>query len=133
MILFVACLYICLFSLANMAYRRTRAQSMDSPTPKQSRTIQDLTTLIREHSSQIQQLLNLQNPQNPPPQPPQPSPQATYERFLKLHPIEFHGGPDPTIAEEWVKSLEVIFEYLKMRDRYRIHCALFLLKNEARY
>ncbi|XP_012837830.1 PREDICTED: uncharacterized protein LOC105958366 [Erythranthe guttata] len=49
-----------------------------------------------------------------------------------MHPTEFHGGPSPTVAEEWIKSLEVIFEYMVMNDNDRIHCALFLLKNEAR-
>ncbi|XP_012829797.1 PREDICTED: uncharacterized protein LOC105950955 [Erythranthe guttata] len=49
-----------------------------------------------------------------------------------MHPTEFHGGPSPTVAEEWIKSLEVIFEYMVMNDSDRIHCALFLLKNEAR-
>lgn len=47
-----------------MSYHRTRAQSMDSPTPEQSRTIQDLTALVREQSSQIQYLIDLQNSHN---------------------------------------------------------------------
>lgn len=46
-----------------MTFRRTRAQSVDSPTPEQSRTIQDLTALIRDQNTQIQCLIDLQNPQ----------------------------------------------------------------------
>ncbi|XP_012838034.1 PREDICTED: uncharacterized protein LOC105958576 [Erythranthe guttata] len=49
-----------------------------------------------------------------------------------MNPSEFHGGPDPVVAEEWIKSLEVIFDYMQMNDRERVHCALFLLRNEAR-
>lgn len=86
-----------------------------------------------ENKAQIHHLLNLQNTKHSSPQPRQLTPQATYERFLKLHATEFHGGPDPTIAKEWVKYLEVIFEYLEMSDRDIIYCALFLMKNEARH
>lgn len=79
-----------------MSFHRTRTQSVDNPTPDQSRPIEDLTALIREQKTQIQRLIEIQHPQNPPPQPRQATSQATYERFLKLHPNEFHGGPDPT-------------------------------------
>ncbi|XP_012844421.1 PREDICTED: uncharacterized protein LOC105964458 [Erythranthe guttata] len=120
-----------------MSGARTRAQNAANAPHNQSRTIQDLTALVREQNEQINRLVNLQNqnPHPPPPPPPQPritAPQATYERFLKMHPTEFHGGPSPTVAEEWIKSLEDIFEYMVMNDSDRIHCALFLLKNEAR-
>lgn len=128
-----ACLCVYLFIDRNMSYRSTHAQSVDSSAYEQSRTIQDLTALVREQSTQIHHLLNLQNTKHSSPQPRQLTPQATYERFLKLHATEFHGGLDPTIAEEWVKYLEVIFEYLEMSDRDIIYCALFLMKNEARH
>ncbi|XP_012857139.1 PREDICTED: uncharacterized protein LOC105976416 [Erythranthe guttata] len=112
---------------------QTRAQNAANGPNDQSRTIQDLTALVREQNEQIQLLVNLQN-QNPPPPPTQnTAPHAIYERFLRMHPAEFHGGPDPTIAEEWIKSLEVIFDYMEMSNRDRIHCSLFLLKNEARH
>lgn len=112
---------------------RPRAHSVDSPTPEQSQMIQNLMALIQAQTSQVQNLLNLHHPQNPLNQPRQSTSQTMYERFLKPHPTEFYGGPDPAIAEEWIRSLEVIFEYLEMNDRDRIHCALFLLKNEARH
>ncbi|XP_012838060.1 PREDICTED: uncharacterized protein LOC105958603 [Erythranthe guttata] len=121
-----------------MSGARTRAQNAANDPHNQSRTIQDLTALVREQNEQINRLVNLQNRNPPPPPPPPPlqlrntAPQATYERFLKMHPTEFHAGPSPTVAEEWIKSLEVIFEYMVMNDSDRIHCALFLLKNEAR-
>ncbi|XP_012850947.1 PREDICTED: uncharacterized protein LOC105970658 [Erythranthe guttata] len=50
-----------------------------------------------------------------------------------MNPSEFHGGIDPTVAEEWIKSLEVIYDYMKMTDQDRVHCAIFLLRNEARH
>ncbi|XP_012850982.1 PREDICTED: uncharacterized protein LOC105970696 [Erythranthe guttata] len=116
-----------------MSGAQTRAQNAANGPNDQSRTIQDLTALVREQNEQIQRLVNLQN-QNPPPPPTQnTTPQAIYERFLRMHPAEFHGGPDPTIGEEWITSLEVIFDYMEMSDQDRIHCSLFLLKNEARH
>lgn len=99
-----------------MSGRRPALRNTPHPPPHDpSQTIHDLTALVWEQNAQIRQLINLQNRPLPPPQ--QAPPQAIYERFLKLHPSEFHGGPDPTKAEEWIKSLEVIFEYLKMNDR----------------
>ncbi|XP_012841508.1 PREDICTED: uncharacterized protein LOC105961790 [Erythranthe guttata] len=41
-----------------------------------------------------------------------------------MNPSEFHGGTDPAIAEEWIQSLEVIYDYMKMTDRDRVHCAI---------
>ncbi|XP_012852513.1 PREDICTED: uncharacterized protein LOC105972115 [Erythranthe guttata] len=116
-----------------MSGARTRAQNAANDPHNQSCTIQDLTTLAREQNEQINRLANLQN-RNPLPPPPPPPPRntASYERFLKMHPTEFHGGPSPTVAEEWIKSLEVISEYMVMNDSDRIHCALFSSKNESR-
>ncbi|XP_012857701.1 PREDICTED: uncharacterized protein LOC105976983 [Erythranthe guttata] len=124
-----------------MSGRRTRNTNRDHyPTENpcdQIPTIRDLTALIREQNDQINRLVNLQTrgrqPTPPPPPPQNTAPLAMYERFLQMNPTEFHGGSDPTIAEEWIKSLEVIFDYMEMTDRDRVHCALFLLKNEARH
>ncbi|XP_012842647.1 PREDICTED: uncharacterized protein LOC105962858 [Erythranthe guttata] len=115
-----------------MSGTRTQAQNAANDPHNQSRTIQDLTALVGEQNEQINRLVNLQNRNPHPPTPPRnTAPQAIYERFLKMHPTEFHGGPNPTKAEEWIKSLEVIFEYMVMNDSDQIHCALFLLKNKA--
>ncbi|XP_012836320.1 PREDICTED: uncharacterized protein LOC105956953 [Erythranthe guttata] len=119
-----------------MARRLTR-NSQGTPTNEPTdvnQTIHNLSNLIREqaqnHQRQIDQLFRRNHP---PPPPSQAAPHAIYERFLKMNPFEFHGGTDPTIAEEWVKSLEVIYDYMQMTDRDRVHCALFLLRNEARH
>ncbi|XP_012846710.1 PREDICTED: uncharacterized protein LOC105966666 [Erythranthe guttata] len=117
-----------------MARRITRGNS-NTPTNEPqdpNQTINDLSNLIREqaqnHQRQIEQLLqrNQTAPQIN-------AHQAIYERFLRMNPSEFHGGTDPTIAEEWIKSLEVIYDYMQMTDRDRVHCAIFLLRNEARH
>ncbi|XP_012849433.1 PREDICTED: uncharacterized protein LOC105969229 [Erythranthe guttata] len=115
-----------------MAGRPSRNTAATNNLPDTANVILGLSNLIREqaqnHHDQIQQLL--QSRQTPPT--PQPNPQSLYERFLRMKPSEFHGDPDPVVAEEWIKSLEVIFDYMQMDDRERVHCALFLLRNEAR-
>ncbi|XP_012845392.1 PREDICTED: activity-regulated cytoskeleton-associated protein-like [Erythranthe guttata] len=50
-----------------------------------------------------------------------------------MNPTEVDGGIDPAVAEEWIKSLEVIYDYMQMANRDRVHCAIFLLRNEARH
>ncbi|XP_012846763.1 PREDICTED: uncharacterized protein LOC105966725, partial [Erythranthe guttata] len=117
-----------------MARRITRGNpSTPSDAPQDhNQTIDNLSNVIREqaqnHQRQIEQLLqrNQTPPQNN-------APQAIYERFLRMNPSEFHGGTDPTIAEEWIKSFEVIYDYMQMTDRDRVHCAICLLRNEARH
>ncbi|KAB5524351.1 hypothetical protein DKX38_022100 [Salix brachista] len=68
-------------------------------------------------------------------QPPPPSPQHrndAVERFRKMNPQEFSGGDNPMKAEEWIKSLEAIFEYLHFDDNERVSCAIFMLTTDAR-
>lgn len=55
-----------------------------------------------------------------------------YERFRRLNPRDFTGTTDPFIAEGWISSLEVHFDYLVMRDADRVRCASYLLKDDAR-
>ncbi|XP_073024201.1 uncharacterized protein [Primulina eburnea] len=55
-----------------------------------------------------------------------------YDRFRRLNPPEFMGSTDPTVAEEWIKSLESIFSYLHMEDADKVTCAIFLLTKHAR-
>ncbi|XP_073031207.1 uncharacterized protein [Primulina eburnea] len=58
---------------------------------------------------------------NPPPPPP-PDMQAQL----------LAGTTNPMVAEEWVKSIEVIFEYMVLQDVDRVRCAIFLLAGDAR-
>ena len=102
----------------------------------------DLTSLIQEqtrmHGEQIQQLLDMQQrtqEQNqqahaPPIRP--DNPQVVYEKFRKMEPSDFYGSSDPIVAEEWVKSLDIIFDYMRIDDVDKVLCAIFLLKKEAR-
>ncbi|KZV52030.1 hypothetical protein F511_43227 [Dorcoceras hygrometricum] len=45
-----------------------------------------------------------------------PSNDDPQERFRRQKPREFSGTIDPFVAESWIKSMEVIFEYLQTPD-----------------
>lgn len=49
-----------------------------------------------------------------------------------INPPSFDGDIDPAIAEEWIKTLESMFSYLRMPDENRVNCAIFLLTHRAR-
>ncbi|XP_073122217.1 uncharacterized protein [Henckelia pumila] len=39
---------------------------------------------------------------------------------------------NPIVAEEWVKSLEVIFDYMQLNDANRVKCAIFMFRDDSR-
>ena len=51
-----------------------------------------------------------------------------YARFGKLKPTEFTGSTDPLEAEEWLSSMEKIFEFMRLTDQEHVACASFMLK-----
>ncbi|XP_073307092.1 uncharacterized protein [Primulina huaijiensis] len=60
-----------------------------------------------------------------------PRPHAdVYEQFRRLNPKEFAGTTDPFLAEGWIQSLEMHYEYLQMRDRDRVRCAIYMLRDD---
>ncbi|KAI3443818.1 hypothetical protein Pfo_000483 [Paulownia fortunei] len=89
--------------------------------------VDNLTDLIQQqtkmHGEQIQQLLDMQ--------------QRTQEQNQRLPPpqmelVNFNDGSDPMVAKEWVKSLDTIFDYMRIDDAEKVLCAIFLLKKDAR-
>ncbi|KZV26700.1 hypothetical protein F511_25443 [Dorcoceras hygrometricum] len=47
-----------------------------------------------------------------------------HERFRRQRPQEFSGTTDPLIAESWIKSIEVIFDYLQLSELEIPRCAM---------
>ncbi|KAL5565617.1 hypothetical protein UlMin_028782 [Ulmus minor] len=104
-----------------------------------------LAELVRTQAAQIERLLQAQNNQgNPPPPPPphneRPQPQARvntieplYERFRKQGPPSFEGTTDPLVAEEWIRSIERILDFMMLTDQERIMCATYMFIKDARY
>ncbi|KAG6473402.1 hypothetical protein ZIOFF_067318 [Zingiber officinale] len=58
-------------------------------------------------------------------------PEAVYERFRKMGPKDFSGTIDPMVAENWIKSIEVIFRFMALEDADMVRCATYLLKDDA--
>ncbi|XP_062118529.1 uncharacterized protein LOC133832166 [Humulus lupulus] len=58
--------------------------------------------------------------------------EPVYEHFRKHTPPSFEGKADPMVAEDWLKSLEAIFDHMELNDHQRVSCAAHLLKLDAR-
>ncbi|XP_075504388.1 uncharacterized protein LOC142541815 [Primulina tabacum] len=54
-----------------------------------------------------------------------------FEQFRRLNPKEFGGTTDPFLAVEWIRSPELHFEYLQMRDGDRARCAIYMLRDDT--
>ncbi|XP_062119120.1 uncharacterized protein LOC133832855 [Humulus lupulus] len=49
----------------------------------------------------------------------------------KQVPPTFEGKADPLVAEDWLRSVEAIFDHMELDDRQRVSCAIYLLKMDA--
>ena len=45
----------------------------------------------------------------------------------------FQGTPDPAKAENWIKWIQQIFEYMQLTDAHKLAYAVHQLDDEARY
>ncbi|KAL5544090.1 hypothetical protein UlMin_007874 [Ulmus minor] len=50
-----------------------------------------------------------------------------------MKPVEFAGSTDSLEAEEWINSMETIFDFMQLSDQERVACASFMLKKDARH
>ena len=51
---------------------------------------------------------------------------------MKRNPPVFEGTVDPIVAEEWVSTIEKIFEFVQIEDREKVKCAAYILRKYAR-
>ncbi|KAF7120320.1 hypothetical protein RHSIM_Rhsim13G0139600 [Rhododendron simsii] len=71
-------------------------------------------------------VIPLENP--PPPPPPELVINEVRVRdFQKLKPLNFHGGIDPAKANEWLESIEKIFQVMTCTDRKKVALAAYNL------
>ncbi|XP_075515496.1 uncharacterized protein LOC142550146 [Primulina tabacum] len=119
-----------------MPPKRKASEGEDSSS---SRVVDELSKLLKKqamlHGEQIQQLLRMQNAGRGGERERvrlEPSSEGAYERFRKMKPLEFDGSTDPMVALEWVKAVEVIYDYLQFDNKDRVSCAIFLLTKTAR-
>ncbi|XP_073024253.1 uncharacterized protein [Primulina eburnea] len=54
-----------------------------------------------------------------------------FEQFRRLNTKEFGGTTDPFVVEGWIRSLELLFDYLQMRNGDRARCAIYMLRDDA--
>ena len=58
--------------------------------------------------------------------------EPVYERFRKQKPPQFGGNVDPATAENWIKRIQQICNYMQLSDQERVACAVHQLEDEAR-
>ncbi|KAG6492271.1 hypothetical protein ZIOFF_047225 [Zingiber officinale] len=97
--------------------------------------LEGLTALLHEqnriHGEQIQQILQARE-QGSTPRRSTPSTQPVYKQFRELGPTKFKGTTDPIAAEGWIRSLELIFDFMQLTDGDKVRCAIFMLRDDAR-
>ena len=67
---------------------------------------------------------------------PQPQPlrrEYLCERLCKMKPPLFEGSTNPLDAEEWLSTMEIILDFMELKDDEKIICAAYVLRKEARY
>ena len=56
-----------------------------------------------------------------------------YERFRRQQPPTFDGSADPSIAEDWNKRIQRIFNFMRLSDEEKVMCAVNQLVKGASY
>ncbi|XP_075499977.1 uncharacterized protein LOC142538546 [Primulina tabacum] len=124
-----------------MPPKRKNIEGDDRTLDKTAKVLDEFSKLLKEqakvHGEQIQQLLSMQTTtqgrgQGKGQGRTESSVEVAYDRFRRMNPPYFIGGPDPLLALEWIKSLEAIFDYLKFTDQEKVSCAVFMLVKAAR-
>ena len=54
-----------------------------------------------------------------------------YERFGRQKPPQFDGSRNPVEAEDWIKRLQRIFDYMRLEDHERVACAVHQLEKDG--
>ena len=54
-----------------------------------------------------------------------------YARIGKMKPAEFARSTYPLEAEEWISSMETIFDFMQLSDQEQVAYMSFMLKKDA--
>ncbi|PON33013.1 hypothetical protein PanWU01x14_356200 [Parasponia andersonii] len=54
-------------------------------------------------------------------------------RFRKNKPPVFKSEIDPLLAEEWIQSLEGIFDYIRIPEEEKVSCTTYMFQMDARH
>ncbi|XP_062080297.1 uncharacterized protein LOC133785051 [Humulus lupulus] len=55
-----------------------------------------------------------------------------FSTMEKQVPPTFEGKADPMVAEDWLRSVDAIFDHMELNDRQSVSCTFYLLKMDAR-
>ena len=55
-----------------------------------------------------------------------------YLRFKRMKPKEFSGSTDPLVAQGWVKSIELVLNFMGLTENEKVKCASYCLMGDAR-
>ncbi|KZV19809.1 hypothetical protein F511_29598 [Dorcoceras hygrometricum] len=95
--------------------RGRRSTPVEEPSPDSNARITQLLELLVEQSGRGNgQYSNSRGPNH----------DDSQEKFRRQKPKEFSGTTDPLVAKSWIKSMEVIFEYLQIPNLDRPRCAI---------
>ena len=59
--------------------------------------------------------------------------ESYYERFKRLNPLLFEGGPDPLVVEIWIRKIETMFDALQYPEDVKIRLVISMLKGNAEF
>ncbi|XP_051139078.1 uncharacterized protein LOC127256895 [Andrographis paniculata] len=95
-----------------------------------------LTDLVERQAQQIQHLIKKRNADNQRTDVNQPQPRTepvelVSERFRKLNPPIFEDTTDPLVAEDWLRTLNNMFQYSRIPDTEKVLCVSFMLCGSA--
>ncbi|GMN27891.1 hypothetical protein TIFTF001_041095 [Ficus carica] len=55
-----------------------------------------------------------------------------YLRFKRMKPKEFNGSTDPLVAQGWLKSIELVLNFMDLTNNEKVKCASYSLMDDAR-
>ncbi|GMN69765.1 hypothetical protein TIFTF001_038812 [Ficus carica] len=55
-----------------------------------------------------------------------------YLRFKKMKPKEFNGSTDHLVAQGWLKSIELVLNFMGLTENEKVKCASYCLMDDAR-
>ena len=116
--------------------RGDEGDTTDNETNKDA-VIGRLTELVETQARQLERLIEREERRRDQVPPQAMVRQENYEpaceRFRKNKPPAFRGETDPLLAEEWIRSIEGIFDYIRIPDEEKVSCATFMFQMDARH
>ncbi|XP_008813829.1 uncharacterized protein LOC103724375 [Phoenix dactylifera] len=64
---------------------------------------------------------------------PAPPMESYYERFKRLNPPMFDGGPDSLAVETWIREMEKMFDALQYPKSMKVGLAIPMLRGNAKF